>query len=166
MEAHCVGNLVNIRFEPLSYLLLNGLPNLAHEAWKETHFQQDYNVPYSVDWEAYQRMEDKNNLRFVSLREDETLIGYASILIEPIAQSKGFLTACFRDIYVTRSKRGYAASLVRFIENQMNQIGVRRVKGAERVNSPVNSGEFFKALGYKPEEIIHSKDLGVSNAIH
>lgn len=157
--------MVDIRFEPLSYLLLNGLPDLAYEEWKETHFQKDYNVPYAVDWEAYQHMEDSNNLRFIALREESNLIGYASVLIESLAQSKGFITASFRDIYITKPKRGYAATFVRFIENQMNQLGVQRVKAGERVNSPVKSGEFLKAMGYEPEEIIHGKNLG-SQSVH
>lgn len=154
--------MIECRFEPLSYLLLNGLPNLAHEAWHELEHEH-MDIPYSPDWEGYQRSENNGGLRFVALRENGVLIGYASIIIEGDFHHFGVLMGIYRDIYVIRSKRGYAASFVRFIEKQLSCIGVKRILMGERVTAENNSGKFYQALGYELQERIHGKTLGVGN---
>lgn len=146
------------RFEPLSYMLLNGLVELSFEAWNELE-QEHEDIPYSPDWEAYQKKEDENAIRFISLREGGNLIGYASIIVDTEIHRTGVLFASFRDIYITRKKRGYAAQFVRYIEDQLSQIGVKRIWGGERVNAKNNAGKFWKSQGYELQERIYGKTI-------
>lgn len=132
---------------------------MAYEEWLETEYQKDFNIPYNPDWEAYQRMESKGILRFISLREGKNLIGYASVLIESETHASGLIMASFRDIFVTKTKRGHAARLVRFVEYQLSELGVKRIRAGERLNSPIKSGKFLMASGYAPEETIYVKNL-------
>lgn len=150
--------MVEMRFEPLCYMLLNGLIQMAHEAWMELE-DEHKDVNYSPDWEAYQRMEDRGILRFISLREDGRLIGYASIISDHDIHRMNVRFASFRDIFITRSKRGYAARFVRFIEKHLSDLGIDRVWIGERIASGNKSGRFYEAMGYFPQELIYGKNL-------
>ena len=46
--------MVTFAFEPLGYLLMNGLSNLAYQCWLE--LDSTNGGDYAPDWEAYQRM--------------------------------------------------------------------------------------------------------------
>ena len=97
-------------------MLLNGLSDLAFQCWTEL---DSSNAQYAPDWEAYQRMEDNNELRFVSLRNMENLIGYAAIVIQGDIHQAGVTMATLYDIYIIPKKRGYAALFVKYIEKQL-----------------------------------------------
>lgn len=150
--------MVDVRIEPLSYLLMNGLPDLAFEAWQELEHEHP-ETPYAPDWEAYQKLEDGYHLRFFSLRDGGNLIGYASVRMDRDEHRNGLMMAFFNDIYVTKSKRGYAATLVKYVEKAISLLGVRRVQAAHKLTAKVDAGRFFKAMGYEPMEIVYSKVL-------
>jgi len=150
--------MIEVRIEPLSYLLLHGLPDLAYEAWQELEFEHP-ETPYAPDWESYQRLEDGYFLRFFALREDGNLIGYASVRMENDEHRNGLKMAFFNDIYVTRTKRGHAAKLVKHVERSMSLLGVRRIQGGHKVTAKVDAGKFFEVMGYEPMEIIYAKVL-------
>lgn len=139
-------------------MLLNGLIELAFEAHEELEHEH-MNFPYNPDWEAYQRGEENNVLRFISLREDSNLIGYASIVMDTEIHHSGLKMAFFRDIYVTKSKRGYAAKLVRFAEKALSGLGVVRIQAGKRISANNHAGKFYEALGYEPQEIIYGKTI-------
>lgn len=160
MEARYVKLMVECRVEPLSYLLLNGLPELAFEAWNETDFGSEHPAdPYAPDWEAYQRLEQSHLLRLIAMRDDGKLIGYTSIVIDVDLHNVMLLTATIRDIYVTLEKRGYAAKLVRFTESLFPSLGVKRVLIGERVASNKSAARFYQALGYNLREYVYGKTL-------
>lgn len=163
MAKNCVGHMVKLiemRFEPLSYMLLNGLSDLAFQAWYELESGNEGAV-YDVDWEAYQRMENSNQLRFVSLRASANLIGYAAIVVQSDLNQFGLVVATLKDIYIIPEKRGHAASFVRFIERQLSEVGVKRVIAGEKLNAstPNAASEFYKLIGYAPFEIRLAKTL-------
>lgn len=160
MAARCGGIVVVVQIEPLSYILLNGLVDLAFEAWQELESEHP-NEPYNPDWERYQKMENADGLRFFSLRESGNLIGYASIKLDIDEHRNGLLTGSFNDIFITMPKRGYAAFLVKYVEKTLSGMGVKRTQIAEKVNiRALNSaGEFYERMGYKPQEVIYSKAL-------
>lgn len=150
--------MVNIRFEPLSYMIMNGLLALTQEAHAELeHEHRDH--PYSPDWEEYQRSENNDGLRFVALRENQKLIGYAVIVLIRDVHHFGLMLGVYRDLFVTKSKRGYAASFVRYIDKQLGNIGANRTLLGERLTSGNEAGNFYKAIGYEPQELIHGKNL-------
>lgn len=152
--------MVSVNIEPLSYLLITGLPELAFEAYQELE-SEHLNEPYNPNWEAYQRRENNDGLRFFSLRDGAVLIGYASIVVSEDEHRGGILMGYFNDIFVTKEKRGHAAYLVRQVEKVLSEIGVRRIQAAEKVNIKQrnDAGKFLEALGYEVSEIIHSKVL-------
>jgi len=146
------------QFEPLSYLLLNGLSDLAFQAWSELDSGND---PYAPDWEAYQRMESNNELRFVALRQDDNLLGYAAIVLQGDIHQAGVMMATLYDIYITPKKRGFAAQFVKYIERQLSQLGVKRIIAGEKINATIqnDAGIFYKHMGYAPREVHWSKTL-------
>lgn len=150
--------MVEIRVEPLAYLLMTGLPELALEAHRELECEHR-DVPYSPDWEAYQRMENEDGLRFFALREGKILIGYAAIILDTDLHRDGLMIANFRDIFVTKSKRGHAARFVKFVERVLRTLGVRREYIADRLSSGNRAGEFFKAMGFEAQEVLYAKTL-------
>lgn len=150
--------MIGIRFEPLSFLLMHGLVDLAFEAHQELEHEHK-NYPYAPDWEGYQNSETGNSLRFIAMREDGKLIGYVSILVDKDLHHEGLILATFRDIFVTKIKRGHAAKLVRFAEKQLSEIGVVRTLLGERIQANNVPSQFYKALGYEPQEIIHGKTI-------
>jgi len=146
------------QFEPLAYMLLNGLSDMAFQAWEEL---DSGNAKYAPDWEAYQRMESNNELRFVSLRNGEKLLGYASIVIQGDIHQAGVRMATLYDIYITPSKRGYAAFFVKYIEKQLSSLGVRRMIAGEKINATTqnSAAAFYKKLGFSPLELHWSKAI-------
>lgn len=152
--------MVICRVEPLSYMLLHGLIELAFEAWTETNFGNEHpDIPYGPDWEGMQRAEKNHQFRLVAMRENEDLIGYTSISINIDAHNSLLITGTIRDIYVKAEKRGYAAQLVRYSEKLLPALGVKRVMIGERVHSNSNASEFYKALGYELREQIYGKTI-------
>jgi len=158
--AACGGIFMVIsQFEPLSYLLLHGLSDMAFQCW--TELESGNGEPYAPDWEAYQRMENNNELRFVALRDDGKLLGYASIVIRGDIHQAGVSMATLFDIYIIPSKRGYAAFFVKYIESQLSCLGVRRMIAGEKINATIQNtaGAFYKQLGFSPLELHWSKAI-------
>lgn len=155
--------MVVTNLEPLSYMLLNGLIDLAYQAWAELEAEHK-GEPYSPAWESYQRMEAENRLRFFSLREDAELIGYASIILDTDIHRNNILFSQFRDIFIVEGKRGHAPFFVNRIEQFMANLGARRSYIAERLNSPASLGPFLEASGYVPQERLWGKDI--SETLH
>jgi GNAT superfamily N-acetyltransferase len=152
--------MVEIRFEPLSYILLHGLPVLARRAWEETRYSTNHNdLPHQPDWEAYQRMENNDYLRLVAMREDDMLIGYASLTVDSEPHQAGLILATYRDLYVLPEKRGHTAKFLRFIENHLYNLGVHEVRAGEQVGGNVSPEAFYKALGFELKEKVFGKTL-------
>ena len=66
----------------------------------------------------------------------------------------------FRDVFVTKEKRGYAKKLVKFVEKNLSGLGVKSVYAAERFSNGNKIGEFYEAMGYVPQECLWGKKLG------
>lgn len=150
--------VVSVTIEPLSYLLMTGLPDLALEAHAELE-REHANIPYSPDWEAYQRMENEGILRFFSLRDGKNLIGYAAVIIDTDLHRDGLMIAHFRDIFITKDKRGHAAHFVKYMERVLRALGVKREYVSDRVISNNHAGRFFAAMGFEPQEIVYGKTI-------
>lgn len=146
--------MINIRFEPIRYMLLNGLMELSHE-FKETLEPDD---EYNPNWQKYIRMEDNNTLRGVAMRENGDLIGFASVIMDDDSHQNGKQIAVIHDIFVTKSKRGHAPKMQKFIEENVFSLGVHELLGSQRMNYEV-TGKFYEAMGYKPKEVLWAKGL-------
>lgn len=149
--------MVECKIEPLSYMLLNGLIEMGFKAWEEMEHEHP-GVAYNPNWEAYQRMESEDSLRFFALRDEGKLLGYATIIIDKDIHRNDIVFASFRDIYIAKEKRGHAAKFVRFIEDVLSSVGVKRVYASERLGQG-KAGKFYQALGFEPQECVWGKTL-------
>lgn len=152
--------MIECRVEPLGYMLIHGLPEMAYEAWVETGYGKEHpDEPYGPDWEAMQRKEQNNEMRMISMRENEILIGYIRLMIFIDDHNTTLLTATMRDIYVARNKRGHASTLIRYVEKLLPSLGIRRSMIGERVHTRNNAAEFYKAMGYELREQVYGKTV-------
>lgn len=152
--------MVECRIEPVAYLLAHGLMELARNHWSETRFQLEHpDDAYDPDWDAYQRMEACNLLRFVAMREDGNLIGYVSVVVDTDIHNRKLVTATIRDIYVSQDKRGHAPKLIRYTESLLPEMGVKRILVGEQVNGVTMPGRFYRAMKYTHRENVYGKTI-------
>lgn len=148
------------RVEPLGYMLIHGLADMAYQAWVETGYGREHpDLPYGPDWEAMQRKERFDELRMIAMRENEDLIGYIRLEIFIETHNASLVTATMRDIYVVKDKRGFAAQLVRYVENLLPSLGVKRALIGERLHTQNTAAGFYKVLGYELREQIYGKTI-------
>lgn len=159
--------MITFRYEPLEYLLQNGLPELSEECWD--HMDDGFYLDiFSPDWALYKEQEDNNRLGFIAMRENEKLIGYANVLINTDIHQEGLRIAVIHDIYITKKKRGYATKLFNYIEEFVKMMGVYRIDIAERLSFDKERGgvgKFYGSLGFRPMEIIHSKVINKESIV-
>ena len=140
-------------------MLKTGLPDLCQECWE--HMDDGwYKDIFSPNWKMYKEQEDRKNLGFFSMREDDNLIGYAVILLTSDIHQEALKIAVIHDIYVTEQKRGLAARFYAFIQKMAADLGAYRVDIAERLSFDKDRGgcgKFYKFMGFKPMEVIWSK---------
>jgi hypothetical protein len=148
--------MVEYAFEPMNYILANGLERMARVCFDELE-----NGKYDVNWPLYRLMEKNNSLRFVSLREEGNLIGYATVIIEMNAHKKDEQMGSIGDFYLLPEKRGYAGQFISFIERNLKVIGIKNMIIAEKLNSKKKnrSGYFYKIMGFLPLEMRWVKEL-------
>lgn len=166
MGAHSGGDiLMQYRWEPLNYLLQTGLAQLGALSWQESGNDKDI-FEYDPDWARYGRMEQADILRFIGVRDDDELVGYASVIITDNLHDKKVCCAIIQDIFILPEKRkNHAAdNLLTFAESQLLDIGVQHIALAERLM--VGSvGRWLKWRGYHSNERIWTKSLS-ARSIH
>ena len=152
------GDMVECRVEPLDYLLQTGLRELAYECWKL--IEKDIQKKFSPHWPGYQEEEENGNLRFISLRDNNNLIGYASVRFGEDPHNAGMKAVTLVDIFITEGKRGNAIKFFRYIENLVYSLGAYRIIASERLNINRDVGSFYKFMGFYPKEVLWTKILG------
>lgn len=153
---------VDVRIEPLVFLLDTGLYELSKKCWAEIGASNG-NSSYNPDWPEYKAMEDENKLRFVSLRENGNLIGYASIILDKDAHAQGNTVATIFDIYVSPDKTGHSVKLFRYIEKIVLELGTTSLIVASQIGcgrSKNRNSKFLKFMGYAPQQVHWVKRLG------
>lgn len=155
------GDMVTFRYEPLTYLIRNGLPELSLECWEKVGDEFHTDV-FGPDWETYQAMEDDKSLGFIAMRDEEKLVGYAVIKIRADIHQKGMRVALIHDIYIREEDRGHAMKFMRYIESLAVMMGAYRIDGAEKLSfgkERGGAGKFYEFVGFRPMEVIWSKVL-------
>lgn len=154
-----LGHMVEYRWEPLNYLLQTGLHELGERSWQENGYEKDL-LTYNPDWHKYQRLQDENVLRFLAVRDNRILIGYASIIVTQSFHDRNITCAIVQDIYLSPEyRKGFAAvRFLWFLEEQLKHLNVNNVSIGERLNGRP-TGKLFEYLGYKSEERIWTKAL-------
>lgn len=149
------------RYEPLEYLLQNGLPELAMECWEDVGDAFHSNI-FAPDWKRYKDQEEERSLGFIAMREDDKLVGYAVLKINTDIHQKEKRVALLHDIYITKKKRGHAFAFMREVEKYCRMMKVERIDGAENIAFDYERGgvgRFYEYMGFEPIEVIWSKIL-------
>lgn len=140
------------QIENLAVLLKDGLHELARRHWEAA---DNTGEEYDPDWSRYQEMENCNILRWLAVRQDGKLVGYASMLVTPHLHSRKINRGVIQDYFIAPEYRsGFAGvRLFREIHKIMRAVNANLVLASDRGGL----GKFFKFLGYFKGETIWVK---------
>ncbi len=152
-----------IRWEPLLILLNDGLQKLVTEHWEEAGLSF---CKLNVDWPRYGLLEQEEIIRWIGIREENKLIGYASICVTHPLHHKNDKAAMYDTIFLTKDfRKGMAGGrVVDAIERLLCLEGVDILTISERQRVGKNGiglGDILRRKGYAPYETGWIKVLGV-----
>lgn len=131
------------------------LPMLRRH-WAE--MPHDTEMVFNPDASLYRRAEDSGSLRLYTMRVEETLVGYAAVMVFPSLWHTGKIEAAQHSLYVEPEHRGRRAyRFLQFIEQQLKAEGVRHVK--QHVHPGRTEGRLFEKMGYTLAHLEYEKDL-------
>lgn len=151
------------RWEPLTYMLKDGLEALGARSWSEIGLDKEL-FKYSPNWKRYQAMETENILRFMAVRDDSMLlVGYAAVIIVENLHDYRITSAYIQDAYLEpESRKGIMPfkGLIDEICTQLAGLHVDHICIGERENDPRGGiGSVYKRLGFQSDERIWRKTL-------
>lgn len=150
--------MIAYTWEPVEYLLDHGLHELGRKFYEK---YGDRRFNYDPDWERYKKMQDENILRFMSVRQDNKLIGFASVIIMPNLHDRTLSCAIIQDFYVSPQK-GLAHPEIKLfwiLEEQLKLMNVKNMTTAQILHGDAKP-EFYEFLGFDPTETIWVKSIG------
>jgi len=117
-------------------------------------------IKLNPDWEAYEALEDSNQLRIFTVRDEEKLVGYFVLIVSKSLHYVDHLYAVNDIIYVHPEYRKgmLGAKLMKFAEKCLKEDGVSLIM----VNTKLHKdfGKLLGRLGYNPIETVYSKYIG------
>lgn len=141
---------------------LPGISALLADHWREVAYpggfpRDDYP---SVDAALYQSAEDEGRFVVFTLRDGDSIPGYAAFWIGPFPQRKGMIGAWQEAIFIDKQHRA--------TEDGISFIGkcddALRAMGVSVVHHSVRQGRDFSPVliraGYVPVETVYAKNLG------
>lgn len=148
---------LEFRWEPLSYLLQTGLAELGARSWDECGLDKE-TFKYDPDFARYGRMEQSDILRFMAVRDQGELIGYASVIVHNNLHDKNVCVAVVQDIFIVPEKRngGTADKLMDMLESQLMSIKCQHISIASRNEA---ASRWLSRQGYHSNERIWTKSL-------
>ena len=154
---------MKIYWEELIVLLNDGLPKLVEEHWKESGLE---GRKLDVDWSRYAMLEQDGIIRWLSVRNEGKLIGYASVCITHPLHHKQDKNALLDTIYLTEEARKGTAGgqIVDAIEALLLVEGVDLFTVFERTRLNKNGigfGDILRRKGFSQHETGWIKTLGV-----
>jgi GNAT superfamily N-acetyltransferase len=131
---------------------------LHKEHWEELALDKD-RKPLDVDLAFYRQGAEAGTVSFIALRDEGRLVGYFVAFVAPCPHYR-VLTATMDIFYVHPSVRGRFGGLrlFRAAEREFRRLGVKQWFVGEKLHKP--AGRLFRAVGFKPIEIYHSKWIG------
>jgi len=117
-------------------------------------------IKLNPDWEAYEALEDSNQLRIFTVRDDGKLVGYSSFIVMPMLHNKGYAQAVSDTVYLhPEYRKGYTGvNLLKFSEKCLKEDGVTNIH--VYVTFRKDFGNIMDHLGYNPTETLYSKYTG------
>lgn len=134
------------------------LSSIIKEHWQDA--EQDNSYALNPDWDSYYALEQSGNMKAYTVRIDGTLVGYASLYITKSLYAKDRIEAHYDMIYVMpKYRKGKtAANFIKYIEQQLIEIGAKRINIATLSHQPFD--RLLEWLNYKHTEKVYSKYIG------
>ena len=151
--------MITYQIEPISKLIEDGIGNMASSHYEEVRTPSDFSQ-FDPDWEEYNRLEETDMLRFISVRDEGKLIGYSSIIVIKNPHCKGTYNAIIQDLYVIPERRKSMISfkLMRFVLSIISMLNVKQTMIFEpRTTSIKDIGRFYKYFGFNESETVWLK---------
>lgn len=128
--------------------------------WNELALNKDV-VPLDPLYELYIEREKRDELLYITLREDGKLIGYFIYFISPGLHYRTCLTAIMDIFYVHPDYRGKNGGLIllEFSKQQLQMRGVKRWFVGHKEHSQ-QAGILFSKFGFEKVETTYSMWLG------
>lgn len=145
-----------IEWEPLASLLASGLVECTEQQWRESGADHA-DVPLSVNWALYQKMEDAAVFRVLAARRGDELVGYIALYLTTHTMYSTTTHATCDSIYAKLGHRGVGILLVRELERRLTGGYVCRIVYGAQIAS--EWPRVLVALGYPATETVHVKVL-------
>lgn len=133
-----------------------------HAHWEELAL--DKVLPYDLNDEVYEKLEDAQSLHITAMREGSQIVGYFFAVLGPHLHYKSAGIMAYTDMYYVLPKyRVMGANLFMFTEATLRDRGVKKIYLSCKVHR--NHSELFLKLGYKATDLGFSKFFGESETM-
>jgi GNAT superfamily N-acetyltransferase len=148
---------VTVRRESLDSFLPEALP-LLRKHYNEVSDYKD--IPFDLDVEAYQSIENAGHLRIFTARTEDRLIGYSIYLVAADSHAKGSRAANQDAVFVDHGCRrsGAGLRLMRDAEMLLRGEGVQVIYQHVPAAHPA-LGVICARLGYRTVHTVYAKRL-------
>jgi GNAT superfamily N-acetyltransferase len=143
--------------ETLSQCLDEARPLLV-DHWENIALNKD-TIPLNPLWNIYEKLEETGNLKIITARQDEKLVGYAAYVISPSLHYSSQIIADADVFWLDPNHRKGMAGmrLFKHAEKVLKSYGVTRILNKVKIHFDV--GKVFERMGYDPIERVYSKSL-------
>jgi len=143
--------------ETLSQFLDEARPLLV-DHWENIALNKD-TIPLNPLWNIYEKLEETGNLKIITARQDEKLVGYAAYVISPSLHYSSQIIADADVFWLDPNyRKGMAGMrLFKHAEKVLKSYGVTRILNKVKIHFDV--GKVFERMGYDPIERVYSKSL-------
>jgi GNAT superfamily N-acetyltransferase len=143
--------------ETLSQCLDEARPLLV-DHWENIALNKD-TIPLNPLWNIYEKLEETGNLKIITARQDEKLVGYAAYVISPSLHYSSQIIADADVFWLDPNyRKGMAGMrLFKHAEKVLKSYGVTRILNKVKIHFDV--GKVFERMGYDPIERVYSKSL-------
>jgi len=151
--------MILFREESFTEALLEEVASLTEDHWDEVANFKD-TIKLAVDNEKYISLGLKKSCRLYTMRDDDRLVGYMSVLVDTHLHYKNDLFAFVDTIFIDIDYRKGASALyfMKLVENQMKLLDVKVMSYHIKVKADYPA--IFKRLKFEKVEHIYSKLLG------
>jgi len=132
---------------------------ITRRHWEELAVDKN-EVQLAIDWKKYRELDRMGMLSAIAVRLRGKLVGYSIMILSTGLHYRHCFEATMDVFWVAPEVRGRCAGrrLFRVHEAELRRRGVKRVHAGSKLHK--DCSRLFKALGYRPVELWHSKLLG------
>lgn len=137
------------------------LEALAPAHWREvTRPALQPHLPLHIHWEVYAALEQSGQLRLLTVRVDDALVGYATALLYEHLHSQGVFCASINNYYIDPAYRegGLGLQLLAAMRESLRDDGVQYLTIGTKAHRSL--APLLERLGMVCEELIYSQWVG------